>query len=128
MGIESKKFGLFRHATNTRVYPPHSVLFREGDEGNTMYAIKRGSVEVLVDGKAVDTLGEDEVFGEMALLEHKTRSATVMTLEETELVEIDAAHFYILVRQNPHFALQLMHLLSERLRGAHALNQVKEAS
>ena len=57
----------------------------------------------------------------MALLEHKTRAATVVTLAETELVEIDEPQFYILVRQNPHFALQLMQLLSERLRRADAL-------
>jgi CRP-like cAMP-binding protein len=86
MGIDSQKFGLFRHAPNTSVYPLGTTLFRAGDEGHVMYAIKRGSVVVLVDGKAVDTLGEDEVFGEMALLEHQTRTATVVTLEETELV------------------------------------------
>src|SRR4029453_7787750 len=51
-------------------------------------------------------------------LEHTTRTAPVVTLEETELVEIDKAQFYILVRQNPHFSLQLMQLLSERLRNA----------
>ena len=58
-----------------------------------------------------------------SLLEHKPRAATVVTLEETELVEIDEPQFYILVRQNPHVALQLMQLLSERLRRAHALYQ-----
>jgi CRP-like cAMP-binding protein len=88
----------------------------EGEEGRVMYAIKRGKVAILVEGNVVDTLSEEEVFGEMALLEHKTRAATVVTLEETELVEIDEPQFYILVRQNPHFALQLMQLLSERLR------------
>ena len=117
------KFGLFRHASHTRVYPPDTMIFRAGEEGHVMYAIKPGQVAILVDGQAVDTLGAEEVFGEMALLEHKTRTATVVTLEETELVEIDAPQFYILVRQNPHFALQLMQLLSERLRRAHALYQ-----
>ena len=126
MNRDAPKFGLFRYATNTVVYPPHSTLFREGDQGYVMYAIKRGSLAVLVNGKAVDTLGEDEVFGEMALLEHRIRSATVVTLEETELVEIDEAQFYILVRQNPYFALQLMRLLAERLRHSHALNRVPE--
>ena len=126
MSRDSQKFGLFRHATNTTVYPSHTTLFREGEEGHVMYAIKRGSVTVLVDSKAVDTLGAEEVFGEMALLEHGTRSATVVTREETELVEIDEAQFYILVRQNPHFALQLMRLISERLRHSHALNRVLE--
>ncbi|HEU4342446.1 MAG TPA: cyclic nucleotide-binding domain-containing protein [Candidatus Binatia bacterium] len=126
MSTTHRKFGLFRHASPCKLYPPHTMIFREGDEGHGMYAIKRGQVAILVDGKAVDTLGEEEVFGEMALLEHKTRTASVVTLEETELVEIDEPQFYILVRQNPHFALQLMQLLSERLRRADAL--YKEAA
>jgi CRP/FNR family cyclic AMP-dependent transcriptional regulator len=86
-----------------------------------MFAIKRGKVAVMVGGKTVDTLGDEEIFGEMALLEHAARTARVVTLEETELVEIDEPQFYIFVRQNPHFALQLMQLLSERLRRPHAL-------
>lgn len=86
-----------------------------------MFAIKRGRVAIMVDANTVDTLTEEEIFGEMALLEHSTRAATAVTLEETELIEIDEAQFYILVRQNPHFALQLMQLLSERLRRADAL-------
>lgn len=45
----------------------------------------------------------------------------MVTLEDTELVEIDKTQFYLLVRQNPPFALQLMQLLSERLRRADAL-------
>ena len=49
-----------------------------------------------------------------------TRS-TWVTLEETELVEIHEAQFYIHVRPNPHFALQLTQLLSERLHRANAL-------
>jgi CRP/FNR family cyclic AMP-dependent transcriptional regulator len=120
MSPSPRKFGLFRHAP-TKVYPLDTRIFREGEEGHVMYAIKRGQVAILVEGKVVDTLGEEAVFGEMALLEHKTRTATVVTLEETELVEVDESQFYILVRQNPHFALQLMQLLSERLRHAHAL-------
>ena len=121
MSTTLRKFGLFRHASHTRVYHPDTTIFREGDEGHVMYAIKRGQVAIVVEGKTVDTLGEEEVFGEMALLEHKARAATVVTLAETELVEIDEPQFYILVRQNPHFALQLMQLLSERLRRADAL-------
>lgn len=122
MSEEPRKFGLFRHATNTTVYPAHTTVFREGDEGHVMYAIKCGSVSVMVDGTPVDTMGPDEVFGEMALLEH----ATVVTREETELVEIGEAQFYLLVRQNPHFALQLMRLLSERIRHSRALNRFPE--
>jgi CRP-like cAMP-binding protein len=86
-----------------------------------MFAIKRGKVAIMVGGNIVDVLREEELFGEMALLEHTTRAATVVALEETELVEVDKAEFYALVGQNPSFALQLMQLLSERLRNADVL-------
>ena len=121
MSASSRKFGLFRNAPKTTVHPTGATIFNEGDEGQSMFAIKRGRVAITVGGNVVDTLAEEELFGEMALLEHNTRTATAVTLEETELVEVDKAQFYILVRQNPHFALQLMQLLSERLRSADAL-------
>jgi len=122
----SRKFGLFRNAMKTTVHPSGATIFQERDEGHSMFAIKRGRVAVMVGGTTVDVLGEEELFGEMALLDHATRTATVVTLEETELVEIDKTEFYILVRQNPHFALQLMQLLSERLRRADALYRAPE--
>jgi CRP-like cAMP-binding protein len=121
MSSEPRKFGLFRNALKTSVRPGGTTIFREGDQGHSMFAIKRGRVAITVAGNTVDVLAEEEIFGEMALLEHATRTATVVTPEETDLVEIDEPQFYILVRQNPHFALQLMQFLSERLRRADAL-------
>jgi CRP/FNR family cyclic AMP-dependent transcriptional regulator len=118
---KSRKFGLFRNAPRTSVLPTGTTVFKEGDPGHSMFAIKRGRVAVVVGGHTVDVLSEEELFGEMALLEQATRAATVVTLEETELVEIDETQFYLLVRQNPPFALQLLKLLSERLRSADAL-------
>ncbi len=118
---EPRKFDLFRNSLRTKVHPAGTTIFQEGEQGKSMFAIKRGRVAIMVDGVTVDTLAEDEVFGEMALLEQATRSASAVTLEETELVEIDESQFYLFVRQNPHFALQLMQLLSERLRRADAL-------
>jgi CRP/FNR family transcriptional regulator, cyclic AMP receptor protein len=116
-----RKFELFTKAPTTALFPSGATIFQEGDAGDSMFAIKRGKVAIMVGGNIVDVLREEELFGEMALLEHTTRAATVVALEETELVEVDKAQFYSLVRQNPPFALQLMQLLSERLRNADAL-------
>ena len=127
MNVPPRRFGLFRNASKTIVYPVGTTIFEEGGEGQTMYAIKRGKVAVMVGGKTVDTLADEEIFGEMALLERAARTASVVTLEETELVEIDEPQFNILVRQNPHFALQLMQLLSERLRRTDHLYKTSEA-
>ena len=104
---KARRFGLFRNAANSRLVPSGATISQEGDPGHSMFAIKRGRVAIMVGGNTVDTLSEEELFGEMALLEQATRAATVVTLEETELVEIDEAQFFILVRQNPPFALQL---------------------
>lgn len=121
MSSAPRRFGLFQNERNARQYPQGVEVFRQGDPGETMFAVSRGRVAVEVGGKRITELGPGEVFGEMALLEHGPRSATVVTLEDTELLEIDKTRFYLLVRQNPHFALQLMQLLSERLRQADAL-------
>jgi CRP/FNR family transcriptional regulator, cyclic AMP receptor protein len=117
----ARKFDLFKNSPNTTLFPVRATIFQEGDRGDSMFAIKRGKVAIMVGGNIVDVLREEELFGEMALLEHTTRAATVVALEETELVEVDKAEFYTLVGQNPPFALQLMQLLSERLRNADVL-------
>jgi len=116
-----RKFDLFRDAPTSAFFPNGATIFEEGDTGDSMFAIKRGKVAIMVGGNIVDVLRDGELFGEMALLEHTTRAATVVALEETQLVEVDKAHFFSLVRQSPPFALQLMQLLSERLRNADAL-------
>ena len=110
MSANPRRFPLFRQSRRTAVYPAGAIICEEGGAGRTMYAIKRGTVAVIVGGNTVATLGEEEIFGEMALLDHAPRTATVKTLEETELVEIDEAEFLALVRENPDFAIQMMRL------------------
>ena len=116
MEEDFRKFGLFRNAMKTVTFAPGSTVFNEGDEARTMYAIKSGNLEVRIGGKPVRTMGECEIFGEMALLNHRTRSATVVALEESVLVPVDETSFILYVRQNPYFALQIAKLLADRLR------------
>ncbi len=121
MEDDPRSFGLFRHATDTVSFRAGSVVFSQGDEARCMYAIQSGRLEIRIGEKALATLGEGEVFGEMALLNDKSRSATVVALEDSVLVPVDQTQFLFLVRQNPFFALQLMRLLSERLRDRNPL-------
>ena len=115
------RFGLFRNHPNARAYARDTPVFREGDLGDTMFAIKSGRVAIIVNGSVVDELGAGDIFGEMALLERQPRTASAVAQEDSELVEIDRTQFYLLVKQNPHFALQLLQLFSERLRRANVL-------
>ena len=104
-----------------RSYQNNEVVFREGDVGHQMYVIHAGRVNLTktVDGKELflKSLGTGEIFGEMALIDHLPRSASVIAAEnDTHLLEIDHALFVYLVGQQPAFALIVLKAMSHRLR------------
>jgi hydroxyacylglutathione hydrolase len=109
--------------TLTRRFAKGECIFREGDPGRHMYAVRSGSVEfrqTRADGECVvlRCIGPGELFGEIALIEDVPRTADAFAVSDpTELVEIDHAHFVYLVGQQPAFAIMVMQMLSQRLRG-----------
>ncbi|HVN87576.1 MAG TPA: cyclic nucleotide-binding domain-containing protein [Candidatus Binatia bacterium] len=107
---------LFRFAEDTEKLPPGHCVFKEGDPGKLMYGVKEGTVDIVVHGTVVETVGPGDFFGEMALIDHATRSASAVTRSDCELVPINEQRFTYLVQQTPFFALQLMRTLVRRLR------------
>ena len=105
-----------------RKQPSGTVLFREGDRGQTMYVIRSGKVNIskrIGDSEiTLAVLGPGEFFGEMALLEGLPRSAGATVVEEALLIELGQGAFATLVRKNSEIALRLMRRLSSRLREA----------
>jgi CRP-like cAMP-binding protein len=91
-------------------------IFREGDPGDLMYVVHDGNVELHVKGQLVDSLGPGGVLGEMALIEHAPRTATATAKTDCTLVPIPEKRFMFMVQQTPHFALQIMKVMAERLR------------
>ncbi len=111
-----KVLGVFKAATDNRDVPAGTVIFEAGSTGEEMYGVAEGRVELrLPDGRAV-TIGPDETFGEMALVDRSARSATATALEDCKLAVIDKRRFLFLVHETPTFALQVMASLAERLR------------
>jgi small-conductance mechanosensitive channel len=80
-------------------------IIRQGEQGDSLFVILRGRVEVCVasDGQeeVVDTLGAGNFFGEMCLLTGAPRSATVRAVEDTEVVPVTVEAFRRIVAQNP---------------------------
>ena len=64
------------------------TLFSQGDEGSDAYMIVSGRMNVFVDNKRVGSMTDGEVFGELALLLNQRRSATIITITPTELIQI----------------------------------------
>lgn len=73
-------------------HQPGSHVFREGEPGNCAYVVERGTVEIstLRQGRKITiaTLGEGELFGEMALIDGEVRANSALAIEETVLVVI----------------------------------------
>jgi len=112
--------GVFKGATDTRDFPAGTVIFEQGATGDEMFGVITGAVELrLPNGHAV-TLGPDETFGEMAIIESSPRSATAVATEDCQLAVIDRRRFLFLVGETPNFALQVMANLAERLRATQA--------
>lgn len=97
-----------------------AVIIREGDQSTEAYIITRGRVEVTKAGRAgsvhLATLGPGEIFGEMALITERPRSATVTALEEVEAAVVDPEGFNQLIREQPEFIFPILRVLFERLR------------
>ena len=99
------------------------VIFEEGSAGRELYVVLDGEVEIAkLNGQTktvIVTLGKGEFFGEMAVIDGSSRSATAIAASpNTRVMRINHARFVYLVSQQPAFALMIMDALSRRLRAS----------
>jgi CRP/FNR family transcriptional regulator, cyclic AMP receptor protein len=94
------------------------VIFRAGDAAGEMYVIKTGTVEIRVGNRVLEKLGENMIFGEMALIDSSRRSADVVAVTDATIIPVAENQFLWMVSQTPFFALKVMRVLAQRLRTA----------
>lgn len=97
------------------------VIFQKGDSGSSMMAVLRGRVRisaVSAEGKEItlNVINPGEVFGEIALVDGKPRSADATATEDTHLLVVERRHFLPFLTRNQDLALRLLGVLCERLR------------
>jgi len=99
-----------------RSYSEGQVIFEDCEPASEMYIVRQGTVTLKKGGRAFETLGPGEVFGEMALIDPAPRSATAVAGPDCLLAVVDETIFGRVVRQVPGFALELARLMARRLR------------
>ena len=94
------------------------AIFEEGSKGDRMYVVCSGDVTIERSGKTLETLSSGDIFGEMAVIDGRRRSATARAKTNCEVAPISQKAFLALVSETPLFALTVMHNLADRLRRA----------
>lgn len=103
-----------------KVYQDRELVIRQGEEGNCMYVIQSGQVEIFREegGQEVRlrVAGPNEFFGEMAIVEKDVRSASVRALGRATIMTIDKRTFLRRVHEDPSLAYRIMEAMSRRIR------------
>ena len=104
--------------SSIRVYAPGEAIVRMGQEGNSMFVVMRGAVEVRIvqeqRTQVLNKLGENDFFGEMSLLTGEPRTATVVATEETEVLKIGKDAIKPIFEANPELVKTISEMIEER--------------
>jgi CRP/FNR family transcriptional regulator, cyclic AMP receptor protein len=106
-----------------RSYPKNTVLISEGDQGDQLYAVLSGKAKAVVmdpEGReiVVNLLGPGDCFGEIAMIDGETRSATIVTTEPTQVLTVGRADFTPILTSNPDLMHHLLKVLARKVRAA----------
>jgi len=106
-----------------------ATIFAKGDPGTGLMAVLWGSVKISVptaDGReaVLNIINPGEIFGEMALLDGRSRSADAVAMDDCELMVIDRRDFIPFLREQPDIALKFIEILCARIR--HTSEQVED--
>ena len=104
-----------------RTFRAGETIFHRDDPGQVLYVIKEGKVKISLispDGQEISLVvfGKGEYFGEFALIDGLPRSADVIALEKVECYTLQRSDFQKAIMKNPQIAIQVMEVLSKRLR------------
>lgn len=106
-----------------RTFPRETIIFQQGDSADALYIIRRGKVKVLLstlEGRdvIVSTIGAGEWFGEMAIIDSRTRCARVETMTSCQVTMIPKNVFDSLLDSSPKTTVALLRGVIHRLRAA----------
>jgi CRP-like cAMP-binding protein len=111
-----RDLGKIARAGDEVVVPAGYVLADQGQAGREAYVILEGSATVRRNGKKVATAGPGTLVGELSLLDHGPRTATVTADTECSLLVLDQRHFAVLIDDVPTIAHKILGVLAGRIR------------
>lgn len=116
--LSNEETTMLAQASTSHVFAPGETVIRAGDPGSSMFVVHNGRVAVQLSEngrpRTVATLSEGAFFGEMALFTGEPRTANIVALEETEVLEIGHQAMKLVFDANPDLVESLSHIITER--------------
>lgn len=107
---------IFQSQPELKVFTAGETLYQEGDTADFMYGIIEGEIELVHQGKVLETLKTGQVFGVGGILKVGPRRTDAIAKTDCKLAYLNQQHFLFAVQETPMFAVEVMKEYSERLR------------
>ena len=122
--METSKLKLLAFASEIVSFSDQEVVFNAGDSADFAYVIMDGAVDIVVDtdsGPVVSgSLRQNQLIGELGLLNNAPRNATLVTSGSLRVMKITGEMFFRMLRENSDVALDVIRMISEKLSVSHA--------
>src|SRR5690349_15907958 len=125
-GLDAESLAELGAAARRRTFRAGEIVFHRDDPGQVLYVIRAGKVKIYItsqDGQEVSlaVFGPGDYFGELALLDGQPRSASAVAIDLVEVYALQRSDFINIVIHHPRIAIQVMNVLSQRLRQTDAM-------
>ena len=114
-GLSKKELRTIAHLATYLEEPEGTVLTAEGESGNEFIIVLEGEVEVQQGGEVIATRGGGDYFGEIALIDHRPRTATIVAKTPVEIEVIGRQEFTGMLAEVPELAGKIMATMAQRL-------------
>jgi CRP/FNR family cyclic AMP-dependent transcriptional regulator len=114
-GLSKKELRTIAHLATYLEEPAGTVLTAEGETGNEFIIVLEGQVDVLQGGEVIATRGAGDYFGEIALMDHRPRTATIVAKSPVEIEVIGRQEFTGMLAEVPELAGKIMATMAQRL-------------
>ncbi len=125
-GLDARTIDRIVNYSRVKAVPEGTLLCRQGDSGDCLFGILSGRVRIYIHGHdnrevLLNILEAGALFGEIALLDARPRTANASTMEDCEILTMHRQHFIPLLEDDPKLAIHMLALLCERVRWTSAM-------
>jgi len=119
--LDDKALGNLEKAAIRRAYPKNTILISKGDQSDQLFVVLKGKLKVSItdaSGKEIimSLLGAGDYFGEMAMIDGESRSATIVTTQASEVMTISRDDFHRTLMSSPELMFELLKVLARKVR------------